>query len=105
MRMGKTHLRVSLALIFFLRLSFVTSSPISSLRAYLAGGSRILRLMQSCLTTSSTVSVGSIRARTVTPSLVLTVLVGTKATDFAWLPLVEARGPRLKVVWEAGVTA
>jgi hypothetical protein len=80
-----THLRVSFALIFFLRLSFVTKSPVSSLRAYRVGGSRIFRLIHNCRTTSSTVSVGSIRARTVTPSFVFTVLVGTRATDFGRL--------------------
>lgn len=35
-------------------------------------------LFTSCLTTSSTVSAGSIRVRTVTPSSVVTLLVGTR---------------------------
>ena len=44
-------------------------------------------MIQSCFTTSSTVSVGSIRARTVTPSFVVTLFVGIKATDFGRLLL------------------
>lgn len=75
-----THLRLTLARIFFLKLSLVTNSSVSSLRAKLAGGSLIFRFIHNCFTTSSTVSVGSIRARTVRPSPVETLLVGTKAT-------------------------
>jgi hypothetical protein len=77
-----THLRFSFALIIFRRLSFVTNSSVSSLKANLAGGSLIFKLIHSCLTTSSTVRVGSMRALTVTPDLVVTLFVGTKATGF-----------------------
>lgn len=83
-----THLRLTLFLIFFLRLSLVTSSSVSSLSAKCVGGSLIFRLTHSCFTTSSTVRVGSIRVRTVTPSPVVTVLVGTNAT-LGWVPLTE----------------
>ena len=82
-----THFKFTFVLIFFLRLSLVTKSSVSSLRANITGGSLILRLRHSCLTTSSTVSVGSIRARTVTPSLVVTLFVGTSTTGFAPCPL------------------
>jgi len=61
----------------------VTNSSVSSLKAKCDGGSLILRLTQSCFITSSTVSVGSILVRTVTPSAVVTMLVGTSA-GFAW---------------------
>lgn len=53
----------------------------------------IFKLRHSCLTTSSTVSVGSIRARTVIPSLVVTLFVGTNATDLGRWPLVEGAKP------------
>ena len=54
-----------------------TSSSASSRSAYIAGGSFNLRLMHSCRTTSSTARLGSIRTRTVRPSLVVKLLVGT----------------------------
>lgn len=84
-----THLRLTLFLIFFLRLSLVTNSSVSSLRAKCDGGSLIFRLMHSCFTTSSTVRVGSMRVRTVSPSPVVTVFVGTNAPDLGWVPLVD----------------
>lgn len=65
----------------------MTNSSVSSLRAKFDGASLIFRLIHSCRTTSSTVSVGSMRARTVKPSLVVTLLVGTSAPDFTWVPL------------------
>lgn len=75
-----THLRLTLFLIFFLRFSFVTSSSASSLSAYCDEDPFNLRvgLFTSCRTTSSTVSAGSIRVLTVTPSSVVTLLVGTR---------------------------
>lgn len=77
-----TYLRFALFLIFFRKFSFTISSSVSlSLKAKLEEGSVTLRLTQSCLTTSSTVSVGSIRVRTVTPSLVVTLLVGMSPVD------------------------
>lgn len=76
---SRAHLRLTFILIFFRKLSFVTRSSVSSLSANMTGGSWILRLRHSCFTTSSTVRVGSMRARTVTPPLVVTVFVGTKA--------------------------
>src|ERR1700676_1867816 len=84
-----TYFRLNFVFIFFLKLSFVTKSSVSSLSAYIAGGSLIFKLRHSCLTTSSTVVFGSIRARTVTPSLVVTGFVGTRATVFEPLPLTE----------------
>ena len=83
-----THLRLTLFLIFLLRLSLVTSSSVSSLSAKCDEGSLIFRLTHSCFTTSSTVRVGSIRVRTVSPSPVVTVFVGTNAV-LGWAPLVE----------------
>lgn len=83
-----THLRLTLFLIFLLRLSLVTSSSVSSLSAKCDEGSLIFRLTHSCFTTSSTVRVGSIRVRTVSPSPVVTVFVGTNAA-LGWVPLAE----------------
>lgn len=83
-----THLRLTLFLIFLLKLSLVTSSSVSSLRAKCEEGSFIFRLTHSCFTTSSTVRVGSIRVRTVSPSPVVTVFVGTNAA-LGWAPLGE----------------
>lgn len=81
-------LRWTLFFIFFLRLSFVTSSSVSrSLSAKSVEGPVTLRLTQSWRTTSSTVRVGSMRARTVTPSLVVTLFVGTSPGDFDGDPL------------------
>ena len=85
-----TYFKLTLFLIFFLRLSLVTNSSVSSLKAKCDGGSLILRLTQSCFITSSTVRVGSILVRTVTPSAVVTMFVGTSA-GFAWPAL--APGP------------
>ena len=86
-RSAATYLRLTLFLIFLLRLSLVTSSSVSSLSAKCDEGSLIFRLTHSCFTTSSTVRVGSIRVRTVSPSPVVTVFVGTNAALGA--PLVE----------------
>ena len=86
-RSAVTYLRLTLFLIFLLRLSLVTSSSVSSLSAKCDEGSLIFRLTHSCFTTSSTVRVGSIRVRTVSPSPVVTVFVGTNAALGA--PLVE----------------
>lgn len=83
-----THLRLTLFLIFLLRLSLVTNSSVSSLKAKCIGRSLIFRLTHSCFTTSSTVRVGSIRVRTVTPSPVVTVFVGTNVV-LGWAPLGE----------------
>jgi hypothetical protein len=94
-----THFKFNLALIFFLRLSFVTKSSVSSLNANITGGSLIFRLRHNCLMTSSTVRVGSIRARTVMPSFVVTLFVGTSATDFDPCPLVAWRGERVADDW------
>lgn len=68
----------------------VKSSSVSrSLKAKLLEGSVTLRLTQSWRTTSSTVRVGSIRARTVVPSLVVTWLVGmSPVVDLDRTPLV-----------------
>ena len=57
-------------------------------RAKCEDGSLIFRLTHSCFTTSSTVRVGSIRVRTVNPSPVVTVFVGTNAA-LGWVPLGE----------------
>ena len=73
-----THFKFILALIFFRKLSFVTSSSFSSLSAYMAGGSFSFRLMHSCRITSSAARLGSIRVLTVMPSFVVTLLVGTR---------------------------
>lgn len=85
-----THLRLTLFLTFFLRLSLVTNSSASSLNAYCDGCPLNLKvgLFTSCRTTSSTVRAGSIRVRTVTPSSVVTLLVGTRA-DGLLEPTVE----------------
>lgn len=68
----------------------MTNSSASSLRAKCDGDSLILRLTQSCFITSSTVSVGSIRVRTVRPSAVVTLFVGTRP-GLACPPLAPVR--------------
>jgi hypothetical protein len=75
--MQKTHFSFTLSLIFLLKLSSVTSSSFSSLNANITGGSWIFKFTHNCLITSSTANEGSIRARTVWPSFVVTVFVGT----------------------------
>lgn len=65
----------------------MTSSSVSSLSAKFEGGSSIISFMHSWRTTSSTVSVGSIRVRTVTLFFVVTLFVGTSAADFGRWPL------------------
>jgi len=87
-----THFKLTLFLIFLRRLSFVTNSSMSSLSAKYDGGSLISRLTQSCFITSSTVSVASMRVRTVRPSPVVTLFVGTRALLFP--PLADEEGPK-----------
>ena len=72
-------MRFALDLIILFRFRVVTNVSSSSLNENIAGGSFNFRLRHNCRMTSSTVKVGSMRARTVTPSFVVTWFVGTTA--------------------------
>lgn len=89
---ARTHLRFTLDLIILFKFSVVTSASPSSLSENIAGGSFSFRLRHNCRITSSTVRVGSIRARTVTPSFVVTWFVGTTVFP-CFVPLWLEVGP------------
>jgi len=89
---ARTHLRFTLDLIILFRFSVVTNVSSSSLNENIAGGSFNFRLRHNCRITSSTAKVGSMRARTVTPSFVVTWFVGTTAFP-CFVPLWFGLGP------------
>jgi hypothetical protein len=95
-----TNLKALFAAIALLKFSFVTSPSESSRSANCVGGSGTFRDTQSWRTTSTTVRAGSIRTRTVIPSRVVTVLVGTRVlADFGRAVAVSAE-PKLGLKWD-----